>query len=77
MQKLPNIEGQKLLRFLCNKKGFVTLRSKGSHAFLRSPDGKRVTIVLHGTLKKGTLASILESVGLERDEFLAEWERYD
>jgi len=51
--------------------GFEQVRMKGSHAvYRRATDGKVVVVPEHGTLKRGTLASILRQVGLTPDEFL-------
>lgn len=74
MPKLPIVAGKDLVKYLANKKGFRTIRSKGGHAFMESPDGKhKVTIIIHGNLKTGTLHGILTTVGIEIDVFIAEW----
>ncbi|MGH3799710.1 MAG: type II toxin-antitoxin system HicA family toxin [Pseudonocardiaceae bacterium] len=51
--------------------GFVHKRTAGSHAVLRHPDGRVVVVPQHGTVKRGTLSSILRQAGLTRGEFLA------
>jgi predicted RNA binding protein YcfA (HicA-like mRNA interferase family) len=72
--KLPVIAGKDLVKFLANKKGFRTIRSKGGHAYMESPDGEhKVTIIIHGKLKKGTLSAVLRQAGIEIDVFIAEW----
>lgn len=74
MPKLPVVAGRDLVKYLVNKKGFRTIRSNGGHAFMESPDGTRkVTVVIHGNLKKGTLHGILTTAGIEIDVFIAEW----
>jgi predicted RNA binding protein YcfA (HicA-like mRNA interferase family) len=50
--------------------GFAYVRTKGSHAVYRHPDGRVAVIPQHGTVKRGTLASILRQAGLAPDEFL-------
>lgn len=50
--------------------GFDYLRTKGSHAVYRHKDGRVVIIPQHGTIKRGTLASILRQAGLTTAEFL-------
>lgn len=50
--------------------GFVYVRTKGSHAVYRRPDGRVVVIPEHGTVKRGTLSSILRQAGLTPPEFL-------
>jgi predicted RNA binding protein YcfA (HicA-like mRNA interferase family) len=50
--------------------GFTQVRIKGSHVIMRSQDGARgVTVPLHKTVKRGTLAAILRQVGLDPEEF--------
>lgn len=49
--------------------GFSYVRTKGSHAVYRHPDGRVVVIPQHGTVKRGTLASILRQAGIKSGEF--------
>lgn len=51
--------------------GFVYVRTKGSHAVYRNGDGRAVVIPQHGTVKRGTLASIIRQAGVTPTEFLA------
>jgi predicted RNA binding protein YcfA (HicA-like mRNA interferase family) len=50
--------------------GFVHVRTKGSHAVYRHPDGRAVVIPQHSTIKRGTLGSILRQAGITPTEFL-------
>jgi predicted RNA binding protein YcfA (HicA-like mRNA interferase family) len=50
--------------------GFVHVRTKGSHAVYRHPDGRAVVIPQHGTIKRGTLGSILRQADITPTEFL-------
>jgi predicted RNA binding protein YcfA (HicA-like mRNA interferase family) len=50
--------------------GFEYVRTKGSHAVYRDPDGRVTVIPQHGTIKRGTLSSILRQAGLTPAEFL-------
>jgi predicted RNA binding protein YcfA (HicA-like mRNA interferase family) len=50
--------------------GFERVRVKGSHAIYRDGDGRVVVVPEHGTIKRGTLASILHQAGLNTAEFL-------
>ena len=50
--------------------GFTHVRTKGSHAVYRHPDGRVAVIPQHGVVKRGTLASILRQAALTTDEFL-------
>jgi predicted RNA binding protein YcfA (HicA-like mRNA interferase family) len=55
------------------KAGFAVARIKGSHYFLRHPDGRGTVVPLHAgeTMGPGLLAAILRDCELERDEFIA------
>jgi predicted RNA binding protein YcfA (HicA-like mRNA interferase family) len=46
------------------------VRTKGSHAVYRHPDGRAVVIPQHGTVKRGTLGTILRQAGITPAEFL-------
>lgn len=50
--------------------GFERVRVKGSHAVYRDGDGRVVVVPEHGTVKRGTLASILRQAGMTAAEFL-------
>ena len=51
--------------------GFVVLRVKGSHHFLRHPDGRRTVVPIHSgeTIGPGLLNKILKDVEVEIEEF--------
>jgi len=61
--RLPRITGREVVSAL-RKAGFEVARIKGSHHFLRHPDGRE-------TIGPGLLAAILRDCELERDEFIA------
>jgi predicted RNA binding protein YcfA (HicA-like mRNA interferase family) len=72
MKKLPVITGYEAIKAL-RKAGFIATRQRGSHVRLKkSENGKtiKITVPVHGTLKKGTLNRIIKDAGLTRDEFL-------
>jgi len=50
--------------------GFEHVRMKGSHAVYRHEDGRTVIVPMHGSVKRGTLASIVRQAGLTSQEFL-------
>jgi len=50
--------------------GFERVRVKGSHAIYREADGRVAIVPEHGTIKRGTLASILRQAGLTTAVFL-------
>jgi len=50
--------------------GFVIRRQSGSHAILRSAEGRRTTIAMHpGDVPEGTFRAILKQAGLTHEEF--------
>ncbi|MBC7259521.1 MAG: type II toxin-antitoxin system HicA family toxin [Chloroflexi bacterium] len=46
MKRLPRITGQRLIAALL-KAGFQVVRVKGSHHFLRHPDGRSTVVPVH------------------------------
>jgi predicted RNA binding protein YcfA (HicA-like mRNA interferase family) len=72
MSRLPQVTARSMLRAL-QRAGFIVLRVKGSHHFLRHKDDpKRETVIaLHpGDLPHGTVREILKQAKLSREEFL-------
>ncbi len=71
MSKLPAVMGKEVLRAL-EKAGFSVDRQRGSHHFMRHPDGRTATVPIHAgeTLGPGLLAKILRDSEIERDAFL-------
>ena len=51
--------------------GFQVIRSKGSHHFLRHPDGRATVVPVHAreTIGLGLLHRILKDCGLEPEDF--------
>lgn len=72
MPKLPRVTAQEVLRALA-RDGWQRDRQSGSHVALWHPVKQGVvTVPMHrGTLRAGTLASILDQAGLTADEFRA------
>lgn len=68
MPKLPVISGEDLIKALL-KKGFKTVRQKGSHITLTNGEFNTV-VPLHNELAKGTLLGILKQCGLSREDLL-------
>jgi predicted RNA binding protein YcfA (HicA-like mRNA interferase family) len=66
---LADLPVRKVTRVL-ESLGFIHIRTKGSHAVYRQPDGRAAVVPLHGTVKRGTLASIIRQAGLTTAEFL-------
>jgi predicted RNA binding protein YcfA (HicA-like mRNA interferase family) len=46
------------------KIGFVPVRRKGSHVFLRHADGRRTVVPLHDEVNKSTLTDIIHQTRL-------------
>lgn len=67
---LSDLPVRKVLRAL-ESIGFDHVRTKGSHAVLRHQDGRTVIVPMLGTVKRGTLASIVRQAGLTVPEFQA------
>jgi predicted RNA binding protein YcfA (HicA-like mRNA interferase family) len=65
----PAIKGKDLISALRGV-GFVVVRIKGSHRFVRHSDGRATVIPVHAseTLGPGLLASILRDLKLTRDQ---------
>ena len=60
MSRSPRLTGSELLAALA-KGGFATIRTKGSHHFLRHEDGRSTVVPVHSgeTLGPGLLHKIL------------------
>jgi predicted RNA binding protein YcfA (HicA-like mRNA interferase family) len=69
MTRLPRLKGKELVRAL-ERAGFVVDRTRGSHVFLRHPDGRTTTVPIHSgeTIGPGLLRAILRDVELSADE---------
>lgn len=65
MTNRPGLTGKKLLASLRDK-GFTVVRIKGSHHFLRHPDGRSTVVPVHAgeTIGPGLLAKILRDCEL-------------
>jgi predicted RNA binding protein YcfA (HicA-like mRNA interferase family) len=70
MTALPSVTGKSLLTAL-RSAGFMVVRSKGSHHFLRHPDGRTTVVPVHAgeTIGPGLLSKILRDCDLSREDF--------
>jgi predicted RNA binding protein YcfA (HicA-like mRNA interferase family) len=61
MSTLPAITGLRLIKVL-GKLGFEVIRQRGSHHFLRHPDGRCTVVPVHRgeTVGRGLLAQIIK-----------------
>lgn len=71
MSKIPSLKARELVRAL-EKIGFLTIRQKGSHLYLRHPDGRTTVVPMHkgSDIPPGLLRSMLNDVELTRERFL-------
>ena len=65
------MSGKEAVRIL-RKFGFEVVRTRGSHVFLRHPDGRVTTVPVHSreTLGPGLLRSILRDVELRAEDLV-------
>ncbi|NHK30569.1 MAG: type II toxin-antitoxin system HicA family toxin [Asgard group archaeon] len=72
MPKYKPVSGEKVIKILCNKFGFIISGRKGSHVRLskQTKEGKIGTVIpLHKELKLGTLRGALRLAKITLDEF--------
>jgi len=69
MSTFPSFSGIQLIKAL-RRLGFEIIRIKGSHHFLRHPDGRCTVVPVHRgeSIGRGLLAQILRDCELTRDE---------
>jgi predicted RNA binding protein YcfA (HicA-like mRNA interferase family) len=69
--RLPRLSGSELVRAF-GEAGFELVRTRGSHCFLRHPDGRATVVPVHAgeTLGPGLLSKILRDAELTRDELI-------
>jgi predicted RNA binding protein YcfA (HicA-like mRNA interferase family) len=71
MRKLPAFTGKEIISLLI-KCGFTKERQKGSHVFLKHPDGRATVIPVHSgeIIGPGLLSKILKDVEMTKEDFL-------
>jgi predicted RNA binding protein YcfA (HicA-like mRNA interferase family) len=69
MSKLPRCTGKQLIDAL-QQAGFEVVRARGSHHFLRHPDGRSTVVPVHAgeTIGPGLLSKILRDCELSRED---------
>ena len=69
MARLPRVRGRELIAAL-KRIGFAVLRIKGSHHFLRHPDGRATVVPVHAgeTIGPGLLHKILKDTEIEIEQ---------
>jgi len=71
MRQLPRIKGQEQVTAL-HRAGFEVIRVKGSHHFIRDPDGRCTVVPVHRgeTIGPGLMSKILRDSEMTYDELL-------
>lgn len=69
MTRLPRLKGKEVIRIL-ERAGFEAMRTKGSHTFLKHPDGRAPVVPVHSgeTLGPGLLRAILRDVEMSVED---------
>jgi len=72
MVRLPRLTGKDIVAAQ-SQVGFEVVRVKGSHHFLRHPDGRVTVVPVHAgeIIDPGLLAKILRDCELNREQFQA------
>ncbi len=70
MSRLRRVTGRQVLKAL-QRAGFVLIRTKGSHHFMRHAGGRASVVPVHAgeTLGPGLFNQILKDADIERDAF--------
>ena len=71
MDSIKPLPVKKVIKVLENI-GFQRIRQKGSHVFMRHPDGRTTIITMHPgeDIGKGMIRKIINDVKITRDEWL-------
>jgi predicted RNA binding protein YcfA (HicA-like mRNA interferase family) len=71
VSRLPSLTGKEVIAAL-EKGGFQVARQRGSHVFLKHPDGRATVVPVHAgeTIGPGLMSKILKDVEMTRDAFL-------
>ena len=71
MSRLPRLKGREIVRTL-ERLGFRTVRTRGSHVFLKHQDGRVTTVPVHSgeIIGPGLLRAILRDIEMTLEEFI-------
>lgn len=71
MTRLPRLKGKEVIRIL-QRAGFQAVRTKGSHTFLKHPDGRATVVPVHSgeTLGPGLLRAILRDAEMTVEDLI-------
>lgn len=69
MTRAPRVTGKRLIRAL-GRAGFEVVRVKGSHHFVKHPDGRKTVVPVHAGehIGPGLMARILRDCEMTADE---------
>ena len=69
--RLTPLSANKIIKIL-EKIGFQKVRQKGSHVFLKHPDGRTTVVPIHKgeEIGRGLLRKIIKDAKLTREDFL-------
>ncbi len=69
MSKTPRLSAKEIIAVL-GKAGFVVARVKGSHHFLKHPDGRKTIVPVHSgeTIGPGLLLKILRACEIDLEQ---------
>ena len=72
MTRLPRVKGRAVVRAL-ERAGFIIERTRGSHIFLKHPDGRATAVPVHAgeTLGPGLLRAVLRDTEMSVDRLIA------
>ncbi len=70
MTRLPSLTGKQVIKAL-GKAGFEVFRQKGSHVYLKHPDGRATVVPVHKgeSIGRGLLRGIIKDTELDKNEF--------
>jgi predicted RNA binding protein YcfA (HicA-like mRNA interferase family) len=71
MTRLPRLKGREIIRAL-ERAGFRAVRTKGSHTFLKHPDGRATVVPVHSgeIIGPGLMRAILRDVEMSIDDLI-------
>ena len=71
MTRLPSLTGEQIIKAL-TRAGFITERQRGSHVYLKHPDGRATVVPVHRgeSVGRGLVSKILRDTDLDREDFL-------
>ncbi len=70
MTRLPSLTGEEIIKAL-GRAGFQILRQRGSHVYLKHPDGRTTVAPIHKgeSVGRGLMRKIMRDTDLSREEF--------